>query len=354
MKLLLIGPYPPPHGGVSVHVAEACRHLSAAGIECRVLNTDRHAPPSTEYLSQGGPAGLFWRVLRYAATGWAVHLHTNGHNVKSWLTAAIAGTAALPSPATILTLHSGMASGFIKAGPLWRRALVWAASLLYDRIVCVNHELRDAVLAGGVSGHRIEVLPAFLPAAAGGLPPALQSFMEARQPTISTAIFFRPEYGFELLVEAVARLRARHPHLGCVVMGSGEQQAKARERVALRGLEGAVLLAGDLPRETCLAVMARSSVFVRPTLADGDANSVREALSLGVPVVASNVGVRPPGTRLFAPGDADALVAAVEQALTAPRLTGAQPAPGGIERLLEIYDRAGGRTASRFAEVSRS
>jgi glycosyltransferase involved in cell wall biosynthesis len=36
--------------------------------------------------------------------------------------------------------------------------------------------------------------------------------------------------------------------------------------------------------------MAQCSVFVRPTYFDGDAASVREALALGVPVVASDVG----------------------------------------------------------------
>src|SRR5205823_6671040 len=46
VKLLLIGPYPPPHGGISVHVAEAKRQLDERGICCRVLNLDRRAPES--------------------------------------------------------------------------------------------------------------------------------------------------------------------------------------------------------------------------------------------------------------------------------------------------------------------
>jgi len=47
-------------------------------------------------------------------------------------------------------------------------------------------------------------------------------------------------------------------------------------------------------------------VFVRPTLADGDAVSVREALALGRVVVASAVGERPAAARLFPAGDAAA------------------------------------------------
>jgi glycosyltransferase involved in cell wall biosynthesis len=56
-------------------------------------------------------------------------------------------------------------------------------------------------------------------------------------------------------------------------------------------------------------------VFVRPTLKDGDSISVREALVLGVPVVASRVGSRPPGTILFHPGNVEDMLSKVELAL---------------------------------------
>jgi glycosyltransferase involved in cell wall biosynthesis len=57
--------------------------------------------------------------------------------------------------------------------------------------------------------------------------------------------------------------------------------------------------------------MSRSSVFVRPTFRDGDSISVREALALGLHVVASDVGVRPSGTIVFAAGNVDELVEAL-------------------------------------------
>jgi glycosyltransferase involved in cell wall biosynthesis len=60
--------------------------------------------------------------------------------------------------------------------------------------------------------------------------------------------------------------------------------------------------------------MRRSHVFVRATLEDGDSISVREALALGVPVVASRVGTRPPGTILFHPGDVEDMLSKVDLA----------------------------------------
>ena len=61
--------------------------------------------------------------------------------------------------------------------------------------------------------------------------------------------------------------------------------------------------------------MARSDVFLRPALEDGDSISVREALAMGIPVVASRVGTRPPGTILFRKGDKTDLVDKLESVL---------------------------------------
>jgi hypothetical protein len=148
------------------------------------------------------------------------------------------------------------------------------------------------------------------------IPPRLFAWIERHRPLLSTTLFFRPEYGFDLLVEGIARLRGRYPALGCLVMGSGEQSVEASQRVRDAGLENDVLLLGDVDHDTCLALMRRSHVFVRATLEDGDSISVREALALGVPVVASRVGSRPPGAILFHPGDVEDMLSKVDMAWT--------------------------------------
>ena len=175
---------------------------------------------------------------------------------------------------------------------------------------------------------RMEVLPAFL---GDGNPevsldPQLLAWIGRHRPLFSTVLFFRPEYGFDLLVAALARLRRLYPSLGCLVMGSGEQRAEAEKRVREAGLEESMLLLGDVDHDACLALMSACDVFLRPTLEDGDSISVREALSLGVPVVASRVGARPAGAILFRPGDVEEMVARVELAMAAPEK---RPTAGG-------------------------
>jgi glycogen(starch) synthase len=384
MRVLLIGPCPPPHGGISVHVSEIYQNLVASGVTCRVLDSSAGRP--------GRRFGL--SVVRHAFEGWTLHLHTNGHNVKSWLLALGCGLAGQFGGASILTLHSGMAPAYLETAPSWRRRLAALTCSLYTRVICVSTEIRSSLLSLGLDSQRLEVLPAFLgtgnpaptattlwgvppgprptpwsasldegkagpggpartrasaPLFAGGhhSPPYLLEWLAERRPVFSTVLFFRPEYGFDLLVAGLARLRNLHPSFGCLVMGSGEQRAEAEKRVREAGLEESVLLLGDVDHDTCLALMSVSDVFLRPTLEDGDSISVREALSLGLPVVASRVGTRPSGAILFHTGDVDEMLAKIELALEcngSSLITGTPDADSlavgpSLDRLMEIYRR---------------
>ena len=328
MKLLLIGPYPPPHGGVSVHMAGIQRDLTAAGICCGVLDTDR--VPSW--------AGFGVTLANHALLGWTFHVHTNGHNRNSWLLALGCGLIGQSRGGCVLTLHSGIAPAYLAKASASQRRLAKLASRLYTRIICVNPEIRDALALLGVPRERIEIVPAYLAIErpAVSLDEQLLSWIGQHQPLFSTALFFRAEYGFDLLVNAMVRLRRHYPSLGCLVMGSGEHRAEAEQQIRANGLEGSVLMLGDVAHEACLAAMSLSDVFLRTTLQDGDSISVREALSLGVPVVASRTGTRPPGTILFHPGNLEELLSGIELAMVATRNREA-PAAGCMDRLMEIY-----------------
>jgi glycogen synthase len=350
MKILLIGPYPPPHGGVSVHVLEALRQLQRAGILCRVLNTDVRAPLSSAYLRARHWPDLVLIAWRHARRGWTLHVHTNGHNFKSWLVAVLCGLAGQSARGCLLTLHSGMAPRYLSCASVWRRMLAAFACSLYTRVICVSSEIQKTLFSLGVPASATEVLPAYLTT---GPRQAIQNtrlrrWAEHHRPLLSTALFFRPEYGFDVLVAALARLRRSYPQLGCVAMGSGEQRAEAEARICGERLENSILLAGDVDHDTCLEVMSISDVFVRPTFDDGDSIAVREALSLGMPVVASNASNRPEGVILFQTNDVEDLHAKLEAALLVPRRA-VTPAAGEVGRLLDVYRRTAASEEMRAA-----
>jgi glycogen(starch) synthase len=330
MKILLIGPYPPPHGGVSVHVAEIAQRLTAAGVPTKVIDTARVQSWS----------GFAAALIHHALRRWTIHLHTNGHNRRSWLLALGCGLAGLAAEGSVLTLHSGLVPEYLTAASFPDRLLAKLVCAVYSRIICVSPAIRDSIVQLGVPDRRVELAPAYLGAKR---PPAaidrnLRPWILAHRPVLSTALFFRPEYGFEALVAAVVRLRRRHPSLGCLVMGAGEQRDLAETLVREAGLETHVLLLGDVKHETCLRLMSMSDVFVRPTLRDGDSISVREALALGVPVVASRTASRPAGPILFEPGHVDGMISGIDMAL-AGNWRAAAPQPDSMDRLMAVYRR---------------
>jgi glycosyltransferase involved in cell wall biosynthesis len=190
-------------------------------------------------------------------------------------------------------------------------------------------------------------LPAFLSTRSpqASPKPELSAWIDRHRPLFSTVLFFRPEYGFDLLVTGLARLSRRYPSWGCIVMGSGEQLIEAKRQVSEASLEGNILLLGDVDHDACLATISACDVFLRSTLEDGDSISVREALSLGVPVVASRVGTRPDGAILFHPGNVDEMLAKIELALATKRSNRSQTA-GCMDRLMEIYQAVDGAEGS--------
>ena len=93
-RVVLAGFYPPPFAGEPIHVKQLAQLLRERGLDVEVLNLNRHAPPSVEYLSAGGRWTLVRALFGRSDRDSILHLHTNGHNWKSWMMILVAALAA--------------------------------------------------------------------------------------------------------------------------------------------------------------------------------------------------------------------------------------------------------------------
>jgi glycosyltransferase involved in cell wall biosynthesis len=114
-----------------------------------------------------------------------------------------------------------------------------------------------------------------------------------------TAVQLEPEYDLGLQIDAMEEILQRFPQAGLVIVGGGSLEEDLRRRIASKAYAENILLYGDLPRALTLRAMLACDVFLRTTLYDGDSISVREALYLGTPVIATDNGMRPNGVQLF-------------------------------------------------------
>ena len=353
--VLLVGPVPPPVGGVATHVRELGRALTARGVHVDTIDPRRDGPDGRD-----GRPRLLYALARAALRGSVVHLHTNGHNRKSWTLAALCATAGLAHRrnATVLTLHSGLAPAYMRA----HLSTVRAIASRYSYVVAVNDELAAVLAEAGLEPERVVLQPAFSPSQlAFRVPPPGLRRIRARHPLLlaATVVAGAPEYGEDVLLDAFARVQALRSDAGLILYGPGTRDPALADEVRRRGLSRHVYLMGPLERERGLAVLAACDLFVRPTRADGDALSVREALALGTPVVASDVGCRPPEATLFPVGDAVACAETIFHTVgngTVPRVLPTASGVDCIPALLAIYQRCGlllpaGTTGTAFATV---
>ena len=317
MKIVLIGDYPPPYGGISVHVQQLARLLAQNGADCRVIDIERGAAPKEGAIRVNGYFEFLRRLLSFSSKGFVSHIHTNGHNFKSWLAIWVTMWAGfLFGRRNIVTVHSGLMPAYSDRGGLLTKLLIRTALIPAGKVIAVNEEIEKALLKLKVRPGKMIVLPAFaLGARAGSLPERVLAWRERFQPLITSAVYLEKEYGTELLVEACRRLARKYPSLGCLIMGSGSREEAIRQEIERGDLQDRIFLLGNVPHEVCLSIMEKSDLFVRPTFFDGDAISVREGLALGVPTVASNVGHRPEGVFLFEAGDAGDLARQIENGL---------------------------------------
>ncbi len=176
--------------------------------------------------------------------------------------------------------------------------------------------------------------------------------------TLLSTRSWEPIYGVEVIARAFARLAQGRPNLRLIMLGNGSQAGALRQIFQQAGVMDQVYFPGQVNYAELPRYYRSADLYVSASHSDGASISLLEAMACGCPVLVSDI----PGNRewvtpgeqgwLFADGDAEALSAAVLQALAQPdrlremgrlaRQTAEQRADWrkNFPRLLEAYDLA--------------
>jgi glycosyltransferase involved in cell wall biosynthesis len=149
---------------------------------------------------------------------------------------------------------------------------------------------------------------------------------EAAGQLVGTLASLEPVKGLDVFLRAAAELATARPELRFAIFGAGPER-RALERLARElGISERVSLAGHVPASEALT---RLRVFVLSSWMETSGIALLEAMAASVPAVATRVGGIPEaaseGTvQLVAPGDPEALAAAVGRLLDDDALARAQ------------------------------
>jgi L-malate glycosyltransferase len=164
------------------------------------------------------------------------------------------------------------------------------------------------------------------------------------QITIGTAARLSEAKGLRYLILAVAQLIDRHPELKLIVAGEGELGTELRQMVLDLGLSKHVVFAGYVADLQNLLYLMQ--IFVLPSLQEPFGLVCAEAMSLGKPIVGTNVGGIPEQVVhaltgfIVPPGDPAALADSIDRLLIDPALLAAY-GQNGYKRYQEKFALAG-------------
>jgi glycosyltransferase involved in cell wall biosynthesis len=323
-KILEITSYPPPRAGWGVRVQYVKAQLEAMGHTCVVLNTGKSRKiKSDEYETVESGLDYVRKILRFSRNRYTIHAHVNGDSPKGLVLTLLAELINLLwGRRCVLTFHAGPLQKYFPRERSRLFAPVFRLVFLIPRtIVCNSDAVKAKIVSYGIDPDKIVPIPAFsrqyLQFTRVKLSEGIENFIRDHDPVLTTYAFFRTEFYLESLVDSMKLLVERFPRLGLIVMGSDAGSEMIAERIRSLGLQDTILLAGDLPHDEFLSLLTRARVYIRTPSKDGVCSSVLEALSLSVPVVASENGTRPPGVVTFKPNNAEDLAVKVIDVLSA-------------------------------------
>lgn len=215
-------------------------------------------------------------------------LHTHGY-LADLLGLPVARTSGVP---VVSTCH-----GFIDGGlklSLYNRLDLHALGY-FDRVIAVSDSIRRGWLQSRINPERITIIEN---CAATGVNPELRAVtrkekreqMQIADHEVLLGFFGRlsREKGIVYLLHALRMLRESGVAAKLIVLGEGAQRAELENIIREEKLSDQVIFAGF--QRNIEEWLAAADIFVLPSLTEGTPMALLEAMSLGLPCIASAVG----------------------------------------------------------------
>lgn len=342
MRLLITtGIFPPDIGGPATFVPRAAAALHERGVQVTVLtlsDTIGAMDPSTVPVIRLPrrlffPARLLRTVRRIVAAARSVDLiFANGLFDETALAAALTGTPWVAKVVGDRAWERARNRGwtdreldaFQRRPPAKARPLRWVQSAVLQRarrVVVPSAYLGRIVAGWGILPERVTVIANAVDAPS--LPPreAARRRLGLTAPAILSVGRLVPWKGLAGLIRAAAGLPAE-----TVVIGDGPERGRLERLAAAQGSR--IRFLGALPPEAVWEYLAAGDIFVLNSTYEGFPHVVLEAMAAGLAVVATAAGGTPELVThgetglLVAPGDDDALRAALERLVREDALRG--------------------------------
>ena len=284
-RILLVGPLPPPSGGMANQTRQLKRLLEGEGIDVSLVQTN--APYRPAWVGGIPVLRAAFRLVPYLRRLWravvgadVVHVMANSGLAWHLLAAPAIRIAKARGRPVVVNYRGGLAAGFLE-----RSARSVLATLAGTRLVVPTGFLQCVFRKHGVES---EIIPNVVDVER--FRPAEPRGTATDAPHVVIARNLETIYGIDLGLRALALVAGRHPRLSASIAGSGPERGRLEALCSELGLAERVRFTGRLEVAEMAALYGQADLVLNPSRADNTPNSILEALACGVPVVTTSVG----------------------------------------------------------------
>lgn len=285
-------------GGLPGVVSSLCTNLDRRRFEVAVLCLNERGDTADELESAGVPVYeigrretaadyfAFAKVATFLRRHGADVVHT--HNTQPFIDGGLGGILARV-PMHIHTDHAR------RYPDKWRYlAAEWLLAHSAHRVVGVSdHTSRQLVCKGRLPAEKVVTVPNGIedPLAEASVDPRAKRAeldIDPAAPVIGVGVRLAEQKGLSYLIEAMSSVLRAVPNARLVIAGYGPLRDALGEQARRRGVSDHVLFLGK--RMDMIEVMQAFDVYALPSIWEGLPLVVLEAMAVGCPVVASDVG----------------------------------------------------------------
>ncbi len=285
----LVGPLPPPHGGMANQTRQLALLLEQEGVPVELVQVNAPYRPGFVARLRGVRAAA--RLVPYLGRLWRMTsrvdlIHIMANSGWSWhlFAAPAVWIAKLRGKPVVVNYRGG------EAGAFFSRSMRWVAPTLKraDAIVVPSGFLEGIFRRHGFTP---KIVPNIVDLVRFTKRPGNpEESAKQRRCHLLVTRNLEPLYDNATAIRALGLIRARFPEARLTLAGTGPEEGRLRALAAQLGLSAAVTFAGAIDNERMPALYQSAGVALNPSRVDNTPISLLEALASGVPVVSTDVG----------------------------------------------------------------
>jgi len=308
--LIITGIFPPDIGGPATYVPLIAQALVERGHQVRVVTLSDVAPAGDSACSfplLRIPRGQ-WYPLRWLRTAGAIIRHGRSADVlfvNGLALEAVAANLFLRKPlvqkivgdlAWERTRTAGIATDtlevFQRKKYSLRVELLKKLRSFWSRnstaLIAPSKYLKNIITGWGIPAAKIQVVynAVRIPERSAGAPPAVLRRLTEKARVIVSVGRLVPWKGFDDLIRIAKAL----PDVRVCIIGEGPHRGALERLILEQGLSDRVHLIGACSRSEVFAYLLHADLFVLNSLYEGLPHIVLEAMSAGIPVIATDTG----------------------------------------------------------------